>query len=1081
MRWSDEQEAVFRSEGNVLVSASAGSGKTTVMIEKMLRLIEEGQDLSRILAMTFSRASAQDMKTKLVKKMHERLSFGQSSELIAKQLNNIPFANICTINSFCYALMKRYFTVVGADPSCSILDEKEAEKLWSESFDRILERKTEERKEAFLKALEYFSQNRKTDGMKKTVYRLRTFLCSQEDPEAFLKNAASSSTEKMESYYLGVLQRKASRLVASSDTLSRMLEEENVKDDAMSLFIKELKIFLSETERDPKIKSFFRVDDLAVPSKYNIRLVTSGKISQELYDRTGEFLAEVKNFKKLVSDGEEVYGKTGESFVMEELLDLYRAVETEYKRRKKARLAVDFNDAERAALVILKNDEVRKEIRDSFDYVFIDEYQDTNYLQEAILQGVCRGDNLFAVGDVKQAIYLFRFAEPKIFNERKKVYSAVEGEGTNRNLNGNYRSCKGVLDFTNEICARTMTEEFGGVDYSFDAMLHQGETDEKKDEPVDPVTIYTYPKTKTDKKTENGSIYRVKTAEKADESDLEADFVAAEIQRMYVEEGRKYEDITVLVRKNKQAETVLDALKKHDVPCFYTRQTKTVLPQRETLIDCLRLLLNDSEDISLVNVMSSDWIGFSAEELIKIRLYSPGETFAFAVENYNGEEALKQKIADFRTRLGKWRFDAEYLSVADLMREILKDGYDATLMRDREVITQINSFVLFVEQQAERMSLGEFIAYYDEIYDGNQAPAPASAVKVMTLHASKGLQFPVVFMPYLSVSFQNTNDKKEHVVCDRDFGMAIKHFDEEGRQTKKTFPIYVLGLKRDYEEKEGELRLAYVAFTRAQEKLILIGEENDFGGESEDASCVMDWLTLARKKNGALEKYFRPLTMPETAAVVSPPTRRKSLSFWQMEGTYPFEKATKTYAKTSVSGILEKTEERGVKVLPAAADAQKTEVGNAMHAALRYIDFSAKNAEEVRCEVEKEVKEKLLSKEEAALVDCEKIAAFLNAPEIVAIKSYPKHREYPFISYDYPPEGGVDKILVQGIIDLLVDLPDGTCMLVDYKMSSLGSESLKNRYAEQIVLYKKAVENILHKPVSVSLLYNLYHGYFVRL
>ena len=1056
IRWSEEQKAVFRSQGNTLVSASAGSGKTTVMIEKIVRLLEEGQDLRRILVMTFSRASAQDMKTKLVEKIHGRISFGERSELLRKQLENVPFSNICTIDSFCYALMKRYFSAIGADPSCSVLDDEEEKKLLDECLDRVLERMIEKGDENFLRTLEYFSQGRKRDGIKKAVLSLRSFLSVQERPEVFLKNAEGENGEAREEYYLGRMKKRIRRLLGLGEDVLHAKSEEGVGENDEQY--RDILLRLQRAEAGPITEFFSELSGVEVPKAFDKRWVEKGRMSEELLQKSAEFLHAVSALKKETEKVRELYSRpSGKAFVTETLIRLYRENEKEYALRKKQRSVVDFNDAERAALAVLEQEKYREEIRSAYDFVFIDEYQDTNYLQEALLRGVSRGDNLFAVGDVKQAIYLFRFAEPRIFSDRKKRYDNMPDEGTNCRLNDNYRSCDAVLDFTNLVCSEAMTEDFGGVDYARDAMLCGGL---KEKGSSDAVRVYTYPKEEDKPIAERGKVYRVRTAPKKDKGDKEARFVAEEIKRM-ASAGRKYDDIAVLVRAGKLLDPVAEELSRLGIPYYVAKDKKTVLPERETLIDCLRLLLNDNDDISLYNVLSSDWIGFDAEELLKIRLFSPDLSFSEAFRSYDGEEEIVEKRNVFSEKLSTWRFRSSYLTVAELMRVILKDGYDAVLMKKKETIAQINSFVLFCEKQGARMSLDEFIRYYDTVYNGNTPPVPSSAVTLMTLHGSKGLEFPVVFMPYVSKSFKISGDKKT-IVCDRELGIAVKHFDEEEIRASKTFPSYVLEMKKSAEENEGELRLAYVAFTRAKEELILVGQEKEFDGEGEDASCIMDWLLLAARKDGSFSSYFRPMPSSEEDVSVRPPARPKSLDLSALEKRYPFEKAT------------------GIRIISKEDDG-KAAVGTAMHAVLHYIDFSADTAEKVRTEVNKMMREGLITAEEADIVDCEKIAAVLNAPELSAARKYPVFREYPFISYLDSDEMGEDKILVQGVIDLLVDLPDGSFMLLDYKMSVLGPEKIKLRYTEQLILYKQAVEKILKRPVSVTYIYNVERNFCVSI
>ncbi len=1072
MEWSNDQKAVLSSRGNVLVSASAGSGKTTVLIEKIIRMLEDGADIRRILVMTFTRAAAQDMKNKLVEKMYKRLSFGKESERIRKQLEYVPFADVCTINSFCFSLMKKYFSAVNVDPSCSILDEDEENKLWDECMDRVLERKIVEGRPDFLKALEYFSRKRKTDGIKDAVSALRTFLNAQEDPDLFLKNA-DDGLFAAEEYYLSRVRKKAARLEETCKEALDLRSQEGFSDKNEEAF-RDILLRLTRAG-SADIKGYFEeIGGLPAMRAYADTIVEKGRATSYLKETMNRAISGAKEMKKEAETARELFfADRSPAFITDVLVELYRDNEKEYAARKKTRSAVDFTDAERAALTILRQDALREEISKKYDCIFIDEYQDTNYLQEALLERIGRGDNLFAVGDVKQAIYLFRYAEPKIFNDRKSFYEA-SNKGTNCTLNDNYRSCDAVLNFTNEVFSEIMTSEFGGVNYRREALLRGG-LHEKGVENA--VRVYTYPKEKSDVQTERGKIYRVKTAPKQKKRDREAEFVAIEAERMVREGKRRYKDIAVLVRTNDMIASVAEALKERNVPYYVAKERKDVFAERETLIDCLRILLNDENDIPLVNVLIG-LFGFGSEELMKIRLFSPDVSFSEALRKYDGEKELVEKRDACFERMERWRFCAEYMSVADLMREIIRSGYDAVLMRKGR-IARINAFILFAEKQAGRMSVGEFVEYYDEIYDGNTPPAPPSAVTLITAHGSKGLEFPVVFIPY--ISRQSGGRSGGQILCDRELGVAVNRFDEEGRSVQKTFPLYVMQMKKAEEEKEGELRLTYVAFTRAKEELILIGEEKPFEKEGEEAACVMDMLTFARRKNGAFARYFFPLPEAVECETKKTEVAPKKLDFSALEKSYPYSEGTTTYAKTSVSGIL-KREERDAAIRVVRKDGDDVDIrrGNAMHAVLRYIDFSVRTTEEVRVEVGRLIKEGLLTEEEAALVDCEKIRNVVLAPDMAVLRSCVCHREYPFIAYAYPYKGAADKVLIQGVIDLLVELPDDTFMLVDYKMSRLEAEKLKKRYSEQIYLYKRAVEEILKKPVSTAFLYNLNNGETVR-
>ncbi len=1096
--WSDEQKQVLDSAGNTLVSASAGSGKTTVMIEKIFRLLLQGQDVSRILVMTFSKASAQDMKSKLVEKIYRNVTPDEKGEMLREQLDHIPFSSISTINGFCFSLIKKYFLAAKIDPLVTMLDENEQKLLLDECLNKVLEKETEKGGKDFFAAMEYFSNGRTADGFKNVILSLRSFLSVQEDPESYLKGAEKDNTDVLCAYCLDYYKKYIDDYI---DDVARakeyLLAEEYDKSDTA---LADLLIGLNAMREAETVEVFFaRAEKTELPRNISKTAVDRGLVSEEAKDLLRLTVEKIKNYKKHIADTARYYYDSQKteydktSLVLPAVVRVYKASEEEYKSRKAKRGAIDFNDAERAALAVLADEKCVEEIRKTYDYVFIDEYQDTNYLQEALLAGVTGKDNLFAVGDVKQAIYRFRYAEPKIFNERRKDYEE-NGDGESLFLNGNYRSCGAVLDFTNDVCSQVMTESFGGVDYKRKARLTGGD---KNPGDEDSVRIYTYEKNIEDNVAEDGSVYRVKTAPKAANDDVEAAFIAETTAEWLGKEivstssGKKraatYGDFAVLCRKGKQISSVAEKLRAKNIPFYIAREEKTVLPEREALIDVLRVLVNDEDDIPLAHVLSGAPFYFTPSELVEIRKDNPKVPFSHALRAYRGEDGLCKKAENFFALIEKWRFCLSYMTVAEILREILSSGFDSYLLSlGSEIISQVNAFILFAEKKGDKMSVNEFLFYYDNVYKGNLPPAPADAVSVMTIHASKGLEFPIVFVPYTGET-PRARANRNVLTCDRELGMGIALFDEENSQVKKNFATRLFTMKNEEEDKESEVRLMYVAFTRAKDRLVVTGDKKTFEKSPREASCIMDWLEYTRQRNAAFGRYFSPLPTVEESAVVCPPAHPKSLDFSFLEEEYAFDKMTKQCAKTTVTGLLEgETKERvgeeGERVVPGAPDGEEAKKrGTAMHAVLQYIDMSNPSPEAVALEMRRLKEEGIIDEETLFYADEKKIAAVLALPVLRRATEGKIYRERAFVTAVYPYEGAPDKVLVQGVIDLMSECADGTVMLVDYKMSVLGAEKLKLRYEKQILMYSEAIESILGKKVTERYLCNIEKGYCVKI
>ncbi len=1098
MEWTEEQKKVIEAKGNTIVSASAGSGKTTVLIGKIMELLKKGQKLDRILLMTFSRASAQDMKAKLVKNIYDALDGTHEGEALRKALEQLPFSNISTINSFCYTLLKKYFSVVKQDPSCAILDENESKLLKQECLDKVIEQEISAKNKDFLRTLSFFKQKRSNDAFKEEVCILWDYLSVQEKPDAFL--SAFDNKKAVIEYYLSVQKREVAFWSDSVRGLLNMLAIENYgsvpaykKDyDLQTESYRENLLCCNRAadaiEKGDILAFFGEISRFVLPARIHKNKLKSGTVSEELYNACGEVRTGLKEFKEDVEKSEELYREEMKNAssqfaeVVSVMLRVYKETVQEYAMRKKARAVVDFNDAERAAIEILENADIREEIQKSFDYVFIDEYQDTNYLQEALLNAVSTGNNLFTVGDMKQAIYRFRYAEPNIFRDRYNLYDTVK-TGKTLLLNGNFRSCDEVLEFTNDVCAEVMTTDFGGVDYKNSAMLVSGRS--KKGEGV---FVYTYDVDRSRTAVPEKEIYRVRGGRKEDDADVEAKFVAQEILS-YVgkpivnteKEGKRnaeYKDFAILVRKSAHILPIIEALKAEKIPYFVSRDQKTDLPQREALVNCLRVILNDSEDIPLAHVMT-EIFGVSDQELLSVKTEKPNKTFSEAAA-----ASTNKKVRRMFECLKKWREYIGFMAVDDLMREILSSVYDARLLSyGEEIVSQINAFILYVGQQCQGMTVREFIRYYDEVYQGNLPPAPPSAVTVMTMHASKGLQFPIVLMPYLSGKFRENHSK---IICDKSLGVAVPKFDEETSSSAENFTLSVLKLKKRIEGKEDEARLMYVGFTRAQDCLILTGEKKNAVRDVLKANCVMDWLCYTRSRNGKFADYFGDLVVLSIPSV-KPIPEQKPFDASLLKWKYPYQKATETKAKTTVSDILNAEHVKKYRKKTSETSDGNAEKGTAMHAVLQYVDFRSNTPEKVALELVRLQNEGLITEEQKALCDVGILANVLSSDVIreIAEKRYEVKREYSFVAYipwkDLAESDVDDKVLVQGVLDLLVFLPNGKTVLIDYKTSTLGAEKLKERYAKQLELYEKAVESILKKQVERKILFNVLTGECVEI
>ena len=1079
MGWTEEQNAVLNARGNLLVSASAGSGKTTVLVEKVLRLIESGADIRRILLMTFTRAAAKEMREKLVKKLYASGKSG--NENAAKQLENLPFAHIETIDSFCAYLMKKYFNVAGCDPAAVYGDESALAKAKDECYDKVFDAYFEKAEEDFLQTAAYFRDKQGYEKLRKEVYKLSALASNRPDKEAFYRAAAGDNAKETERYYLNHRKLIVPYLLGLFDELFSLSASAGYDIMKEHPEYAEYRERLASALQAETVGSF-----LATLSVVNLsKIPKNKKIPIEITDCSGTVREHVNAFLSKVSGDAEAYHAPKDEqqrMIKRTFVAFCKAVEKEYEGYKRRRKTVEVADAIRYALIILRDETARKDIQRAFDYVFVDEYQDTNFMQEALIDGVSDG-NVTLVGDLKQAIYKFRLAEPAIFMQRQEEYAHGEGNGQNLFLNKNFRSCKGILDFTNRVCDRVMTREFCGVDYKGTSRLRYGETVPGEENPVEVCILPAEEKSKT---LSTGT-YSVRKAKTVDSFDRESIFVAQRIQK-YVKKGRlpqetddgksrsvSYGDIAVLVRKAKEGRQIADALEKRGVPYYFLKEDKSAFPEREILVDTLRVALNALDDVALYNVAVSPVGRLTEKEICEIKNSTDKEhkrPLWESLNAYNGNERTVEKIRSFLAFAEEMRVKCAYKTAEELLTIALERSLDAYLLgKDVDKLAKLNAFVCFVGGQSAHMTCEEFLYYYDNVFGGNKPPVKKDAVAIMTMHGSKGLEFPIVVLPFTKGS---PDTRPRETEADGDLGLAVNRYDEENRVSGRTFDSHVLRMKRMDEERQEEARLMYVAFTRARYFLTVTGEDCKVPLNVFEGASVMQWILFAAQSDENLRAVIRRAEPEEEVIPEKKRSCGKAFCPDKLFRKYAYEKETTLPAKQSVSAILASQEGYGVNPFPegergASSSAEK---GTAVHAMMQYVDYGTKTLEELTEQADALVREGTLTAEERKLLPMKAILDAVQSDLVQSLRDKRVMREQPFMMYLKAYEGAQSKTLVQVVIDLLADEGDGY-VIVDFKTGGANAETLRKRYAKQLDLYAQAVESILHKPVKKKILYGI--------
>lgn len=1100
-RYNKGQIAALEPEkGNVVVSASAGSGKTTVLTERIVRLIVEGKSIRRMAVMTFSKAAAEEMKGRIVKKlfalMRENLD-DEVAERIRENLEAMPFATIGTIDGYCYSLVKKFFAVVGADPSAVPLEPDEGARMLEECIDYACEERIEDKDADFIGFAERYAGTRKLDDVKDLVAKLRGFLSVQPNEEEILSAPTQKNCERFFLQYAVGRTRKLIALVIGAANAGGAIREEEeqtgrlIEQNAVRL----LDILSDETiAPSERIKNYFGALQFCVdPKKTKKKLDGKGNpvpaFVLEIYNGAVDaFRGYINNMGSFRDSYENVVGKQYGERDVKTLIRLVRRTEELYSERKKKAGKLDFGDMAHFAREILRDEEVARQVRESYDYIFVDEYQDTNYLQEELF-GRISNDNVYVVGDVKQSIYHFRYAEPKIINDRMEEYD-VHKTGQVVRMNKNYRSHPDILRFVNEVCSEVMTGEFCDIDYRAKDLMDAGDPAHFTPDP-DAVRIYYYEPEK--KAALDPVVYSVKDAEVEGEGDpgvnLVCDLVARELGTTlrFFDKGKEKtlvvdkKDVAVIVGTNRDCREIAESLEKRGISAFVADDAKGVFAPRELLVDFVRVSLVTNE-ISLSNVLLNGQFGFLPGELVAIRQKSPKVPLLDALKSYSGETKLEDKIHSALDYIGKLKDLGRVLKASDLMRKVLSDRLEGyVLSLGAGVATRIRRFVDAVSRMECDADLNDFLDYYDTAYEGDRPVSRENSVTIMTVHKSKGLEYPVVVVPMVHKKQVGNGGRYDKLLVDRELGIAIKNADAETGVAADNFATRIIKQKKKDEERQEMARCAYVAFTRAESRLLVVGEKQSPCTDIDAVDSFGDLLTYAAYKNKTddLGRYVRTDFPPSTEILAETGERPDYEDVLEAAGKelfvdYPY--AVDVSSKATVSELAEQEDFVPNLFSTVGRKGSAAKVGTAYHLVLQKIPLSYTTVEEIDAFVGELKKTGEIEGAIADELSAIKILDLLRTDVLTRAKGKEILREQPFV---IPVERGGEIQLVQGVADLLIFEEEGVTV-VDYKASGLDREDLKMRYAEQLEWYALAVRKIYKKPIKGKVLLNVLRGYEVE-
>ena len=1211
MAWTNEQQAAIDSRGQtLLLSAAAGSGKTAVLVERIIRRLLDKEypiDITELLVVTFTKAAAAEMRDRIGTALMKALSETKDPR-VERQLALLPSAQISTLHAFCQHVIRKYFYTIDLDPAFSIAGEEELNLLRRQVLEDVfLSYYEDDEKASILYPLaDMFGSDRGDDILMDTVSRMYTYARSLAWPEHWLKEAARAYDVAPDAVIDDMVWAGPIK-----DAVRRILEEDARLYDGVLYHLRQREAFAPACDTFVAEQAALRQaaqarswNDLSrfVRAIDFPRLKSLRKLSDDdkaVWERCKKVRDDVK--KDVIKTLQAVYFST----TPEEWLDGMRAMKPimdglvtltldfakAYGAAKKEKGWIDFSDLEHFCLQILLAPDASpehpvpsaaaEELRSQYEEVFIDEYQDTNGVQELITRLVSGEDNRFMVGDIKQSIYRFRLADPTLFLEKYQSFSRDE-KAVQRciDLGRNFRSVPVVLDAVNAVFSRAMTAEAAGMDYGEREKLYAGRQAPNDERWVGgPVEVDIVP-TSSDEEDDDGSTAFEK----------ECRFIAGRIGELLASgrmaarkdgtlEPLSYRHIVVLLRSMAgKADVLIKALQEGGIPS-YAEQSGGYFAAVEVqvMLALLRCIDNPEQDLAMAAVLRSPLVGLDETALAGVRLAGDGTLWqnlsAFVASLPDGVDE-KEDLQQFMAAFDSWRTYSRRHGVAELLQRLYDDTayVDFVGAMPGGDVRQANLKALYDRarqyEEAGFRGLFRYLQLMDKMKEDGLDLAPAKVVsekedvvRIMSIHKSKGLEFPVVFVADMGKAF-NRRDTQDQILFHNRLGIGLKQYDPEWRMSYPTLIWSGIAAQLRWEGTAEEERILYVAMTRARDQLILTGHSSHIDRDWQrwtsrlnpaQAKSYFDWVmpaALAPFGAKADADYARPGaawqdavwqvriakavpagTVEEGAYDGEPrleALRRGDLTgtpvpSWldeQLSWQYAYPQAVRTAAKFSVSEVKRRYQElhsdelqdEAALSVPAAAVIPTTpgeddafaalppwlageeaavsgaQRGTALHKALQYITPAAdQTTATLRREIDAFVRQGLLSREEAKLVYVPVLAAFCQSDIGRRMAESPElHREYPFTVLlaggDPLPETETgEQILIQGVIDCLFR-EDDAWILVDYKSDRLETaDAFRSRYAVQLALYKRAVEQITHRPVEETYIYSLHLQQEIRL
>ena len=1162
---AEQIEAIYTAGQNILVSASAGSGKTFVMAERILDQLARGVEISQLFISTFTVKAATELKERLEKKISQQIQEIDDVDLkqhLGRQLADLPNAAIGTMDSFTQKFLGKHGYLIDIAPNFRILqNESEQLILKNEVFHQVFEEHYQgENKENFSRLVKNFAGRGKDErGLRQQVYKIYNFLQSTSSPQKWLSNSFLKGFEEADfTSEKEKLTEQIKQALWDLETFLRYHLDNDAKEFPKAAYLENVQLVLDEIgslnqESDSQAYQAVLARIVAISKEKNGRALANSSRKADLKPLADAYNDERKvQFAKLGQLADQITILDYQERYHEDTWELAKTFQTfmsdfveAYRERKRQENAFEFADISHYTIEILENfPQVREAYQERFHEVMVDEYQDTNHIQERMLELLSNGHNRFMVGDIKQSIYRFRQADPQIFNEKFQRYAQNPQEGKLILLKENFRSSSEVLSATNDVFARLMDQEVGEINYD---SMHQL------------VFANTKLTPNPDNKAEFLFYDKGDSGQEKEESDEdtkltgEMRLVIKEILKLHQEKGVAFKEIALLTSSRSRNDQILLALSEYGIPVKTDGEQNNYLQSLEVqvMLDTLRVIHNPLQDYALVTLMKSPMFSFDEDELARLSLQKVEdkvqenlyEKLVNAQKQAASQKelihtALAEKLSQFMDILDSWRLYTKTHSLYDLIWKIYNDRfyYDYVGALPNGPARQANLYALALRadqfEKSNFKGLSRFIRMIDQVLEAQHDLAsvavapPKDAVELMTIHKSKGLEFPYVFILNMDQDF-NKQDSMSEVILSRKNGLGVKYIAKVetgavGAHYPKTIKLSIPSLTYTQNEEELQLasyseqmRLLYVAMTRAEKKLYLVGKGSREKLEAKEypaaengkldkhtrlqAKNFQDWIwaitkvfakdhlnfsyrfvgedQLTRESIGQLENKS-PLQDSSQASNRQSETIKEALEMLKEVEVYnTLHRAAIELSSVQTPSQIKKFYEpvmdmEGVQIANQTKSAEKkisfdlpdfstkekvtgVEIGSATHELMQRIDLSQ---QPTLASLKDTLKQVQTSQAVRDKINLAKILDFFDTPlgqEILANTNH-LYREQPFSMLKRDQKSQED-FVVRGILDGYL-LYEDKIVLFDYKTDRYDDPSqLIDRYRGQLTLYGEAL------------------------